>query len=121
MRAEGGDIKTAQERRMMADRKRFKQHREFKEKLEENPKERMRKPRNEEWEDRRDSRKDFKKGRSDRRDSRKEGGRDFERRDKKTFERGDKKTFDRGGKKPFDRNKGGNKKFGKRHFDDDED
>ena len=113
MRAEGGDIKTAQERRMMADRKRFKQHREFKEKLEENPKERMRKPRNEEWEDRRDSRKDFKKGRSDRRDSRKEGGRDFERRDKKTFERG--------GKKPFDRNKGGNKKFGKRHFDDDED
>jgi putative N6-adenine-specific DNA methylase len=113
MRAEGGDIKTAQERRMMADRKRFKQHREFKERLEENPKERMRKPRNEEWEDRRDFKKDFKKGRSDRRDSRKEGGRDFDRRDKK--------PFDRGGKKPFDRNKGGNKKFGKRHFDDDED
>lgn len=34
MRAEGGDIKTAQERRIMQTRK-FKQHRDFKEKLEE--------------------------------------------------------------------------------------
>lgn len=43
MRAQGGDIKTAQERRMMADRKRFKQHRDFKERLEDNPEERIRK------------------------------------------------------------------------------
>ena len=35
MRAYGGDIKTAQERRLMADKKRFKQHREFKRRLEE--------------------------------------------------------------------------------------
>lgn len=42
MRAQGGDIKTAQERRMMADRKRFKQHRDFKDRLEENPEERIR-------------------------------------------------------------------------------
>lgn len=113
MRAEGGDIKTAQERRMMADRKRFKQHREFKDKLEDNPKERMRKSRNEEWEDRREFKKDFKKGKGDRREFRKEDGKNFDRRDKK--------LFDRGSKKPFDRNKGGNKKFGKRYFDNDED
>lgn len=37
MRAEGGDIKTAQERRMMADRHRFKQRREFKTRLGEEP------------------------------------------------------------------------------------
>ena len=43
MRDQGGDIKTAQERRMMADRRRFKQHREFKDRLEENPEERIRK------------------------------------------------------------------------------
>ena len=96
MRAEGGDIKTAQERKMMADRKRFKQHRDFKDKLEENPKERMRKPKRDDWEDRRD----FKKGKGDRRDFRKEGGR--------SFERGPKKSFDR---------KGGSNKFGKRYFD----
>ncbi|MBQ6086341.1 MAG: N-6 DNA methylase [Bacteroidaceae bacterium] len=35
MRSYGGDIKTAQERRLMADKKRFKQHREFKRRLEE--------------------------------------------------------------------------------------
>ena len=35
MRAYGGDIKTAQERRLMADKKRFKQHREFKRRLKE--------------------------------------------------------------------------------------
>lgn len=37
MRAAGGDIKTAQERRMMADKKRFKQKREFKTRLGEQP------------------------------------------------------------------------------------
>jgi hypothetical protein len=56
----------------------------------------MRKPKRDDWEDRRD----FKKGKGDRRDFRKEGG----------------KSFDRGGKKSFDR-KGGNNKFGKRYFD----
>ena len=35
MRASGGNIKSDMERRMMADRKRFKQHREFKKRLEE--------------------------------------------------------------------------------------
>ena len=42
MRAHGGDIKTAQERRMMAEKKRFKQHREFKDRLEDNSEERGR-------------------------------------------------------------------------------
>ena len=117
MRADGGDIKTAQERRMMADRKRFKQHREFKDKLEENPKERMRKPRNEEWEDRRD----FKKGKGDYRESRKEGRREFRKEGGREFDRRDKKSFDRGSKKPFGRNKGDNKNYGKRYYDNDED
>lgn len=40
MRRSGGDIKTAQERRMMADRHRFKQHRDFKTRLGEEPEER---------------------------------------------------------------------------------
>ena len=44
MRAMGGDIKSPQERRLMADHKRFKQHREFRRQLEENPEERGRKP-----------------------------------------------------------------------------
>ena len=42
MRAEGHDIKTPQERRLMADHKRFKQHREFRERLDDDPEERMR-------------------------------------------------------------------------------
>lgn len=87
----------------MADHKRFKQHREFKDKLEENPKERMRKPRRDDWgEDRRD----FKKGKGDRdrKDFRKEGGR----------------SFDRGPRKSFDR-KGGDKKYGKKRFFDNND
>ena len=102
MRAEGGDIKTAKERRMMADHKRFKQHREFKDKLEENPKERMRKPKRDDWGE---NRRDFKKGKGDRRDFKKDGG----------------KGFDRGGKKPFDRNKGGDRKYGKKRFFDNND
>ncbi|MBQ2362713.1 MAG: methyltransferase, partial [Bacteroidaceae bacterium] len=40
MRAGGGDIKTAQERRLMADHKRFKQKRDFKTRLGEQPEER---------------------------------------------------------------------------------
>ena len=42
MRAEGHDIKTAYERRLMADHKRFKQHREFRERLDDSPEERLR-------------------------------------------------------------------------------
>lgn len=40
MRAGGGDIKTAQERRMMSDQRRFKQKRDFKTRLGEQPEER---------------------------------------------------------------------------------
>jgi putative N6-adenine-specific DNA methylase len=40
MRANGGDIKTAQERRLMSDQKRFKQKRDFKTRLGEQPEER---------------------------------------------------------------------------------
>ena len=114
MRAEGGDIKTAQERRMMSDRHRFKQHREFKDKLEDKPKERMRRPRGEEREEWHDSRRDFRK--DERRDFRKgrDGNRDFDHRDRKPYDRN---------RKPFDpgKGKGGSKKFGKRYYDDDED
>ncbi|MCR4920478.1 MAG: methyltransferase [Bacteroidaceae bacterium] len=42
MRADGHDIKTAQERRLMADHKRFKQHREFRERLDDSPELRLR-------------------------------------------------------------------------------
>ena len=100
MRAGGGYIKTAQDRRLMADRKRFKQHREFNDKLEENPRERMRKPKRDDWEDKRD----FKKGKGDRKDFRKEGG----------------KKYDRGSRKSFD-HKGGDKKYGKKRFFDNND
>ncbi len=124
MRAEGGDIKTAQERRMMSDRHRFKQHREFKEKLEDKPKERMRRARGEEREDWHDSRRDFRKGRDGNRDFRKDERRDFRKgRDgNRDFDHRDRKPYDRN-RKPYDsgRGKGGSKKFGKRYYDDEED
>lgn len=44
MRASGGNIKSDAERRMMADHKRFKQHREFKNRLEDGPEERKGSP-----------------------------------------------------------------------------
>ena len=119
MRAEGGDIKTAQERRMMADRKRFKQHRDFKDKLEDDPRDRFR--RKEDREDfRREDRREFK--RSNREDDhrnfkrgvdRKDFKRDGDRRD---FKRGDSKRSD---SKSFNRNKGNNK-YGKKHFNDED-
>ncbi len=124
MRAEGGDIKTAQERRMMSDRHRFKQHREFKDKLEDKPKERMRRARGEEREEWHDSRRDFRKGRDGNRDFRKDERRDFRKgRDgNRDFDHRDRKPYDRN-RKPYDsgRGKGGSKKFGKRYYDDDED
>ena len=119
MRAEGGDIKTAHERRMMADRKRFKQHRDFKDKLEDDPRDRFR--RKEDREDfRREDRREFK--RSNREDDhrnfkrgvdRKDFKRDGDRRD---FKRGDSKRSD---SKSFNRNKGNNK-YGKKHFNDED-
>ena len=91
MRAEGGDIKTAQERRMMADRKRFKQHRDFKEKLEDDPRDRFT-PKEERREERRRfdgprrGNDDFRRGNF--RDDDRKGGRDFRRDDRKGDRRG---------------------------------
>lgn len=87
MRADGGDIKTAQERRMMADRKRFKQHREFKDRLEENPEDRQRK--REDFQDRRRQ--------NDRRDFRRDFRRDDQDGDRRDFHRGDRKNFRKDG------------------------
>ena len=101
MRAKGGDIKTAQERRMMADRKRFKQHRDFKDKVEDNPREAL--ARRSQRFRRKDDREDFKH-----RDFKKKGSRDEERRD---FKRdGERRDFKRGGeRKPFNKSKSNNK------------
>ena len=120
MRAEGGDIKTAQERRMMADRKRFKQHRDFKEKLEDDPHQRFtskkdfkreEKPRdNKRREFKREDRQDFKRG--DRKDDR----RDFKRGDR----RNDRRDFKRGDSKPFGKNKAGNNKYGNNYYEDED-
>ena len=119
MRASGGDIKTAQERRMMADRKRFKQHRDFKEKLEDDPRQRFtskkdfkreEKPRdNKRREFNREDRQDFKRG--DHRDDR----RDFKRVD----HRNDRRDFKRGNNKPFGKNKGNNN-YDKNYYDDED-
>ena len=119
MRAEGGDIKTAQERRMMADRKRFKQHRDFKDKLEDDPRDRFRRKEDREdfrREDRRefktsnreDDHRNFKRG-VDRKDFKRDG-------DRRDFKRGDSKRSD---SKSFNRNKGNNK-YGKKHFNDED-
>ena len=111
MRAEGGDIKTAQERRMMADRKRFKQHRDFKEKLEEDPRQRFTRKKNREdfrREDSKDDRRDFKRD-GERRDFKRDGERrDFKRGDRKDDRRefkrdGERRDFKRGDRKPYNR------------------
>ena len=103
MRAGGGDIKTAQERRMMADRKRFKQHRDFKERLEDDPRERFTRKK-----DREDYRRDSKKG--DFRKESKGARKDF---------RGDARKDFRSDRKPFDKNKPV-KKYGKKRYDDED-
>ena len=124
MRAEGGDIKTAQERRMMADRKRFKQHRDFKEHLEDDPRERF--TRKKDREDfRRDSRKgDFRKdARGERKEFRGDSRKDF-RGDRKDYRgerkdhRGERKDY-RSDHKPFGRDKGNNK-YGNKRYDDED-
>jgi hypothetical protein len=104
MRAGGGDIKTAQERRMMADQKRFKQKRDFKTRLGEQPEEReLSGDRN------------FGKGkyaREDRKfghkDNASNGGRPFRRdEERRDFKRGadkyGKKNFERKNDKPFNK------------------
>ena len=83
MRAGGGNIKSAEERRMMAEKRRFKQNREFKDRLEETPEARLRKS------SRRDARQD---------DKRKGAPKDIR---KKDFRRENGKTFDRGDRKPY--------------------
>ena len=83
MRAGGGNIKSAEERRMMAEKRRFKQNREFKDRLEEAPEARLRKS------SRRDARQD---------DKRKGAPKDIR---KKDFRRENGKTFDRGDRKPY--------------------
>ncbi len=110
MRAEGGDIKTVQERRMMADSKRFKRQRDFKEplgrqsqRLEDDPRERFTRKK-----DREDYRRDSKKG-----DFRGES-----RGDRKDF-RGDRKDFKKDFRKPFAGNKPA-KKYGKKRHDDED-
>ena len=87
MRAQGGDIKTAQERRMMADRKRFKQHRDFKDRLEENPEERIRRA------DRRNAEDAFEKKGRRWRDEDERGERRGEKRFDKRSERRDERRF----------------------------
>ena len=119
LRAKGGDIKTATERRLMADHRRFKQHRDFKEGLEENPEDRMRSPRQED----RDRKFEGRGRRFDRRDGDFEGrGRKFDRKDGDFEGRGrkfDRKDGDFGGRgRKFDRRdgdfEGHGRKFGDR-------
>ena len=119
LRAKGGDIKTATERRLMADHRRFKQHRDFKEGLEENPEDRMRSPRQED----RDRKFEGRGRRFDRRDGDFEGrGRKFDRKDGDFEGRGrkfDRKDGDFGGRgRKFDRRdgdfEGRGRKFGDR-------
>ena len=131
MRAEGGDIKTAQERKMMADRKRFKQNREFKNRLDDEPEERIRKGRNHDDREERNFRgkrdfrrhddhegRDFKGKRDFRRDDREKrdfkGKQDYRRRDDRDGD--DRREFRRGrderdSRKPY--SKDGGRGFGK--------
>ena len=89
MRAGGGNIKSAEERRMMAEKRRFKQNREFKDRLEETPEARLRKS------SRRDARQDDKRKGAPK-DIRKK---DFRRENGKTFERGDRRPFSKDGRR----------------------
>jgi putative N6-adenine-specific DNA methylase len=103
MRAGGGDIKTAQERRMMADRKRFKQHRDFKERLEDDPRERFTRKK-----DREDFRRDNKKS-----DFRK----DFRNGERKDY-KNERKDY-RSDRKPFDKNNP-TKKYSKKRYNNED-
>lgn len=89
MRAGGGNIKSAEERRMMAEKRRFKQNREFKDRLEEDPENRLRKNSRHN-----DQREDRRKG--PQHDNRKK---DFRRENGKTFDRGDRKPYSKEGRR----------------------
>jgi len=122
-RSEGGEVKTDDEKRQMAEKHRFKKHREFKQRLDEQEQ-------NEEgdirsftfhrhdiFEDKRS-----KTGRTQRDNTDFKAGKTFDRGGKR-FDRGDKgfgKGFDRGDKgfgKGFDRGGKGFDRGGKRNFD----
>ena len=127
MRAGGGNIKSAEERRMMAEKRRFKQNREFKDRLEEDPENRLRKNSRHN-----DQREDRRKG--PQHDNRKK---DFRRENGKTFDRGDRKPYSKEGRrgssygedkrnprKGFADKRNSGKQFrnkGNRNFTDDED
>jgi hypothetical protein len=110
MRAGGGDIKTAQERRLMADQKRFKQKRDFKTRLGEEPEERqLSGDRN--FGKGKYAREERRFGRDDRKFGRKEGGKHGDRRD----DRCENKFSSRDGEGR--KGKFGSDKFGKKNFD----
>ena len=104
MRAGGGDIKTAQERRMMADRKRFKQQRDFKQKLADDPGERF--TRRED----RDRREDFRDRKPFRRDSHEGFSRDRREGFRRDSHEGFRRDDSHRDRKPYDRGKEGNYK-----------
>lgn len=91
MKAKGGDIKSDEERRLMAQKRRFKQNRDFRDRLEDDPEDRMRRP----------ERKPYG------RDERREGARRFQDRDERRNSRGSRREDreDGYGRKPrsFDR------------------
>ena len=118
MRAGGGDIKTAQERRLMADQKRFKQKRDFKTRLGEQPEEReLSGDRN--FGKGKYAREDRKFGRDERGFGRKDNADRPFRKDseERSFKRGggEGRDFKRGGEgRDFKR---GGDKFGKKNFE----
>ena len=97
LRADGGDIKTAQERRMMADRKRFKQHREFKQQLDENPEDRKRQFYERRFNKDSEEREEKRSFHRDRKDQWEGGDRRFSHRDRFTEDRGGRGERDRSG------------------------
>ena len=118
MRAGGGDIKTAQERRLMADQKRFKQKRDFKTRLGEEPEERqLSGDRN--FGKGKYVREDRRFGRDDRKFGRKEGGHHNDRRDDRRDDKRESRFSSRDGegrKGRYGNDKFGDGKFGKRDF-----
>ena len=114
MRAQGGDIKSDEERRLMAQKHRFKQHRDTRDRLEDDPEERMRRQERRPYgrDDRRDGgyrpygRDDRRPARGFRNDDREEG---FDRKPRR-FERDGDRRFGRDGDRRFGR---GDRRFGR--------
>ena len=115
MRAHGGDIKSDEERRLMAQKHRFKQHRDTRDRLEDDPEERMRRQERRPYgrDDRRDGsyrpycRDDHRPARGSRNDDREEG---FDRKPRR-FERDGDRRFGRDGDRRFGRD--GDRRFGR--------